>query len=498
MRKMSLLWTAALVWTSTGGSSAFGAAAVTRHPYPQSPGRDRVTLMWRTATPAVQTVDYGYTGSYNLSFTEGAATTAHEVTLTGLSPGREYSYRLREAGQVLLQDTELYRFKTDAGRGNTTFSFFVSGDIGEDDPTKAHQHYTDDMIRNITPRADFGLLCGDIVYPDGESALYDSVLMKPWANLLSNTAVWAALGNHDWHVDPDQNFVKEWSLPNNEHWYSFDWGNAHFVCLDTADGFLYSEAAQLAWLRADLTANLGKSTWTYVYYHHPILTCTYKSNIPALQAKLWPIFDEFKVDVVFNGHAHTYERLYPLRAGVPQNQNQNPRYTDPTGTIYIVSGCGGKINLAEPTTFCGPTAAFVDERVMFTQVFVYDKTMYIVTFDSINGQVMDMVQVTKTQGATDVEVLPVPSVLHQNVPNPFNPTTTVYFDVPKPGRVKLRVFRPDGSWVADLVDAVLAAGPQRATWNGRDRHGATVPSGVYLCRMDAEGGSWGIKMMLVR
>lgn len=496
MRAMMTLM-ATLLWVAAGASDASGAAAISRKPYPQSPGRDRVTIMWRTATPAIQTVEYGPVGSYNLSFTEALATTAHEVTLTGLTPGQEYSYRLREGAQVLLQDVALYRFKTDAGRTNTNFAFFVSGDIGEDDVT-ARQSYTDDMIRNVTPRADFGLLCGDIVYPDGESAMYDSVLMKPWAGLLSNMAIWPALGNHDWHVDPDQNFVKEWALPNNEHWYSFDWGNAHFICLDTADGFLYDEVAQLAWLRADLTANRGKSQWTFVYYHHPILTCTYKSNIEELQVQLWPIFDEFKVDVVFNGHAHTYERLFPLRNGVPQNQAQNPHYVDPNGTMYIISGCGGKTNLDEPTTFCGPTAAFVDEHILFTQVFVYDKRAYIITFDSLNGQVMDMVEITKTQGVTDVAVAPAPRALHQNVPNPFNPTTTIHFDVPKAGRVKLQVFRLDGSWVADLVDQNFAAGPQRTSWNGRDRHGAAVPSGVYLARMDADGGSWAIKMMLVR
>jgi len=479
--------------------SSHAAAVLTRHPYPQSPGKDRVTLMWRTATAAQQTVEYGVNG-YQFSVTEPAATTTHELTLTGLNPGWEYQYRIVEAGVVMTSADIQYRFRTDAGPTDGEFSFFVTGDVGEDTPAQARQHVTDDMLRAITPRAEFGLLCGDIVYPDGESSMYDQVLNTPWRSLMANTALWPALGNHDWHVDPDQNFRKEWALPNNEHYYSFDWGNAHFIALDTADGFLYDEANQLAWLEADLRSARGRAQWVFVFYHHPIYTCTYKSNIPELQQQLWPLFDRYKVDVVFNGHAHTYERLFPLLNGVPQNQAQNPSYTDPNGTIYIVSGCGGKFNNdeGEETTFCGPTAAFVDHKILFTQVFVYGQIIYIMTFDSTNGQVVDFVRVAKTTPVTDVAVAPPVRLLHQNVPNPFNPTTTIPFEVENRGRVRLRVFRPDGALVADVLDRVLPPGSHRATWNGRDARGIQVPSGVYMCHMDAGTGSWAIKMMLVR
>jgi flagellar hook assembly protein FlgD len=88
--------------------------------------------------------------------------------------------------------------------------------------------------------------------------------------------------------------------------------------------------------------------------------------------------------------------------------------------------------------------------------------------------------------------------LHQNVPNPFNPTTTIPFDVQRAGRVTLRVFRPDGALVADVLDRVMPVGAHRMTWDGRDARGQQVASGVYMCRLDQEGGSWSIKMMLVR
>jgi hypothetical protein len=483
-----------------GVAPAWGAAALSRAPYLQSLGKDRVTILWRTAVPAVQTLECSG-GPYPITAIDAAPTVAHELTLTGLEPGKTYTYRIKEGAEVVLSDPAEFWFKTDAGRTDTNFSFFSTGDIGAE-PPDGLQVYTQHMLRNVAPRADFGLFCGDIIYPDGESSAYDAQLMTPWKAVLCNMPVWPALGNHDWHVDPDQNFCKEWALPNNEHYYSFNYGNAHFIALDTADAFLYDRANQLAWLRADLAAARGRYDWTFVYYHHPLLTCTYKSNQPDIAADLFPIFQEFKVDMVFTGHAHTYERLFPLANGVPVNQSQNPNYVDPQGTIFIVSGCGGKFNDSdqELTTFCGPTAAFIDRHILFTQAFVYGPMLYVLTFDSLTGQIMDYVSVRKTVLPTDAEVAIAPPArgLHQNVPNPFNPTTTIPFDVKQSGRVQLHIYRPDGTLVRDLVDGFYSSGSHQVTWDGRDRTGQAMPSGAYFCRMDAEGQGWSIKMVLVR
>lgn len=494
-RSIALAGAACLVF---GTAEAWAAAALTRHPYPQNVGRTSATLMWRTATPVVQSVNYAQDMSYGKSMTDTVATTHHEVTLTGLQPGRLYNYRIVEGTETVVEGDN-YTFRTDGGRSDTQYSFFVTGDVGEDDPAEARQHITQAMIRNVSPRSEFGILTGDIIYPDGESAGYDPQLMTPWRPLLANTTVWPALGNHDWHVDPDQNFAKEWALPNNEHYYSFDYGNAHFICLDTADAYLFDEANQIAWLRADLASAASRgAVFNFVYYHHPLLTCTYKSNQPEISAVLFPLFDEFDVDVVFTGHAHTYERLYPLKNGVVVDAAQNPHYSDPQGTIFIVTGCGGKTKIGEPTTFCGPTASFLDERILFTQVFVYDHTLYIVTFDSYTGAVVDWVSLTKSPSTSDVALAPNAPRLHQNVPNPFNPSTVVPFEMPVPGHVRMRIFRADGSLVLNLADRTFPAGLHRVAWDGRDTRGRRVASGAYILRLQAEGRSEHIKMMLVR
>jgi hypothetical protein len=74
-------------------------------------------------------------------------------------------------------------------------------------------------------------------------------------------------------------------------------------------------------------------------------------------------------------------------------------------------------------------------------------------------------------------------VLHQNVPNPFNPITTIALETGTEGPVCLEVVSVGGSLVRVLIDAVLPAGPHQAIWNGTDARGNRVPSGVYYCKL---------------
>lgn len=80
----------------------------------------------------------------------------------------------------------------------------------------------------------------------------------------------------------------------------------------------------------------------------------------------------------------------------------------------------------------------------------------------------------------DVRLLPA-------VPNPFNPRTTLRFELPAAGPVRLTIHGLDGRLVATLVARELPAGGHEAAWDGRDRAGRTVAAGVYLCRLEAAG-----------
>ena len=70
-------------------------------------------------------------------------------------------------------------------------------------------------------------------------------------------------------------------------------------------------------------------------------------------------------------------------------------------------------------------------------------------------------------------------------PNPFNPHTTIAYELPEAGPVELAVYAPSGQRVRRLVAAPLPAGRHAAAWDGRDDKGREVASGVYLCRLQA-------------
>ncbi len=91
------------------------------------------------------------------------------------------------------------------------------------------------------------------------------------------------------------------------------------------------------------------------------------------------------------------------------------------------------------------------------------------------------------------------TVLHANAPNPFNPTTTIRFDLAQDAHVRLRIFDVSGRLVRTLVDAPRRAGfDQRVLWNGMDDGGRRVPSGVYVSRLEVGNRVATRKMVLMQ
>jgi hypothetical protein len=94
--------------------------------------------------------------------------------------------------------------------------------------------------------------------------------------------------------------------------------------------------------------------------------------------------------------------------------------------------------------------------------------------------------------------LPSVSRLHPSHPNPFNPATVIRFDLARGGPVALRIYAVDGRLVATLVDGTLPAGAHQRTWDGTDRDGRRVASGVYFCRLVAGPDRQTQRMALVK
>lgn len=105
--------------------------------------------------------------------------------------------------------------------------------------------------------------------------------------------------------------------------------------------------------------------------------------------------------------------------------------------------------------------------------------------------------------AVEVEVMPmqaVPAVyaLHANAPNPFNPTTSIRFDLPQAGQVRLEIFDVLGQQIRVLVAQALPAGGHQFIWDGRDHSGRQVGSGMYLYRLEVGAFTQVRRMLLLK
>jgi hypothetical protein len=98
----------------------------------------------------------------------------------------------------------------------------------------------------------------------------------------------------------------------------------------------------------------------------------------------------------------------------------------------------------------------------------------------------------------DDTALPAVTLLRHNVPNPFNPATTIAFSLASGGKTRLSIFDVRGMLVRRLVDETLAAGEHAVRWDGRDGAGRAVGSGTYLYRLETPDVTQEHKMLLVR
>ena len=99
-----------------------------------------------------------------------------------------------------------------------------------------------------------------------------------------------------------------------------------------------------------------------------------------------------------------------------------------------------------------------------------------------------ILEITQGQPLSGVEDAPRPvTSLGKAYPNPFNPTTTIAFELAEPGRVSLEVFALDGRRIATLTHGDLPSGRHTTVWNGADDGGRPAASGSYLYRLEVDG-----------
>src|SRR5262249_27084596 len=145
------------------------------------------------------------------------------------------------AGERLLADGREFVFRTaPPEQSQTPFRFLAWGDSGTG---TLPQFDVFAVIEQAAPAPELVLGLGDLVYENGEPENYAPRFFTPYAPLLRRTDLWTALGNHETHTDDGAPYFEAFYLPtqsgapghpsNTEHYYSFDHGMAHFVCIDS-------------------------------------------------------------------------------------------------------------------------------------------------------------------------------------------------------------------------------------------------------------------------
>ncbi|MEO2114570.1 MAG: metallophosphoesterase, partial [Acidimicrobiales bacterium] len=160
---------------------------------------------------------------------------------------------------------------------------------------------------------------------------------------LQNTVVWAAMGNHEGYSSngktEDGPFYDAYVSPTGgeaggvpsgtEAYFSFDYGNIHFICLDSHDLSRFPDGLMARWLEQDLRAT--EADWLIAYWHHPPYTKgTHDSDVELRQIEMreqiMPILEARGVDVVLTGHSHVYERSMLIDGA----------YSTPTTNVGVV------------------------------------------------------------------------------------------------------------------------------------------------------------------
>ncbi|GLJ56121.1 hypothetical protein SUGI_1204710 [Cryptomeria japonica] len=303
-------------------------------------GQNQMRVTWLTNdTGVLSIVEYGtLPGVYNYSAKGGNTSYSYlgyksgpiyDVTIGPLDANTNYYYRCGTSGPE-------YKFKTPPLQFPITFA--IVGDLGQ---TK----WTNSTLQHIQQtNYDVFLLPGGLSYADTQQPLWDSFgkLVEP----LASTRPWMVTeGNHETETVPivvTEPFIAynaRWQMPfeqsgsSSNLYYSFDVTGVHIIMLGSyARNGKYSD--QYEWLQADLSSvNRTRTPWILVLFHTPWYNSNAAHQGEGDEAKkaMEPLLYAAKVDVVFAGHVHAYERFTRVYMDA----------INPCGALHITIGDGG-------------------------------------------------------------------------------------------------------------------------------------------------------------
>lgn len=310
-----------------------GSGTLTRGPYLQKAASNRMTIRWRSSQAIVGRVRYGTSAaSLDQIIDEAGATAEHIVEVTGLAANTTYFYSIGSPSDTLAGGAD-YTFTTPPLAGTAVNTrVWVLGDAGT---ATSNQTAVRDAFYTWTgaQTPNLVLQLGDNAYNSGTDSEYQAAVFNIYATMLRKTPFWSCLGNHETNqatafVDTYPYF-SIYTFPTagecggvasgTEHYYSFDYGNIHFISLDSMTASRSPTGAMATWLQSDLASTTA--TWIVCVFHHPPYTKgSHNSDslsdsagaMVEMRQNILPILEAGGVDLVLSGHSHSYERSFLL------------------------------------------------------------------------------------------------------------------------------------------------------------------------------------------
>jgi hypothetical protein len=415
-----------------------GSASVTRGPYLQIGTPNSTVVRWRTNVATNSRVSVGTTqGSLTSDFDNATLTTEHEVTVSGLSPFTKYFYSVGTTSQTLAgNDANHFFISSPNGGTSVPTRIWVLGDSGTAD---ANAQAVRNAYLNFTPTiaTNLWLMLGDNAYENGTDSEYQVAVFDLYPTILRQSVLWPTIGNHDTaqSSNPPASlpYFAMFTLPTNaeaggmasgtEKYYSFDYGNIHFICLDSMTSDRSVTGPMATWLRADLASSTRQ--WTIAFWHHPPYSkgshnSDTESNLVQMRQNFLPILEEAGVDLVLAGHSHSYERSFLIDGhyglsstftnamkldGGSGRADETGAYSKTTlgpgsheGAVYAVAGSSGQISGG---TLNHP-AMFISLNNLGSMILDVNGNTLDAKFLRENGAIADFFRIVKGVGGGPV------------------------------------------------------------------------------------------------
>jgi hypothetical protein len=334
----------------------------------------------------------------------------HSVIFEGLQPGTKYAYRVGgEQGW-----SEWIHFTT-AGTRDQKLSFIYYGDVQVNISSLWSRVAREAYAK--TPDARLAIYAGDLINKANRDVEWGD-WFRGGGFIHSMIPAFPTPGNHD-HFDTPEGinttsvfWRPQFTLPENgpkgleETCYYADVQGVRFVSLnsDQVDVSEKWTQVQKEWLEGILKNNPNK--WTVITFHHPIFSPKTTRDNKRMRETFKPLFDQYKVDLVLQGHDHTYARGM---VNIPMKEQGAQ-----SGTMYVVSVSGPKM-----TDSNVDRAAWMDRSAIYTQLFhVVNVEGEKLSFDTYTatGELYDAFDLVKQKGKINSIVERVPASIAEEFP----------------------------------------------------------------------------------